>query len=446
MTADPASAPIVISDRDKFLPALTLEDAIERRNGMVSFVQQIMRDGLDYGNIPGSAKPMLFEPGAEKLGTWFGHTSKTVLVDSIEDWEKGFFYYRYRTTIYRHGEEIASVEGSCNSHESKYRWRWVTEDQLPPNIDADAVESRSSAQSEFCFAIDKSETGGQYGKPTAYWQQFKDAIAAGTARKTTRTTKKGKSLDAWEIGSRLYRIENDDIASQVNTIQKMSQKRSFVGAEKRATNASEYFSQDLEDLAPIAGAAPAPTADDYKPPQQGEGEDEYQQPPFEGPIIQVQVREKQNLDLKNNDVFMAAFTESCEKRGIPLPSRKPLAEAEATRMGIQSFNRAGGDKRKMLLDRINAGDCDSSQSTAEPTPPTDELQDHVIELMAKKFKMEPAIASRVLASASTVLFDGPTASLDGKQLQKLAGMIDSGAMNATVDLYRANAEAVQADA
>lgn len=44
------------------------------------------------------------------------------------------------------------------------------------------------------------------------------------------------------------RVFNPDIADQVNTIQKMSQKRSLVGAVLLAVNASEFFTQDIEDM------------------------------------------------------------------------------------------------------------------------------------------------------------------------------------------------------
>ena len=50
------------------------------------------------------------------------------------------------------------------------------------------------------------------------------------------------------------RVFNPDIADQVNTIQKMSQKRSLVAAVLLAVNASEFFTQDIEDL----HASPAP--------------------------------------------------------------------------------------------------------------------------------------------------------------------------------------------
>jgi hydroxymethylpyrimidine/phosphomethylpyrimidine kinase len=42
-------------------------------------------------------------------------------------------------------------------------------------------------------------------------------------------------------------IPNSEIFDQINTIQKMAQKRSLVGAVLIATGASKFFTQDLED-------------------------------------------------------------------------------------------------------------------------------------------------------------------------------------------------------
>ena len=44
-------------------------------------------------------------------------------------------------------------------------------------------------------------------------------------------------------------IPNPDISDQVNTILKIAKKRAFIDATLLAVNASEFFSQDLEDFA-----------------------------------------------------------------------------------------------------------------------------------------------------------------------------------------------------
>ncbi len=50
------------------------------------------------------------------------------------------------------------------------------------------------------------------------------------------------------------------MCDQINTIQKMAQKRAFIAATLIGCNASEYYTQDLEDLDTINGHEAAPSA------------------------------------------------------------------------------------------------------------------------------------------------------------------------------------------
>lgn len=242
----------------EMMPVMDIGQAVGRRNAMVQFVKSIMAEGTDFGVIPGTGdKPTLLKPGAEKLTTFFGLSKRFQILEKIEDWTgkdhdgEPFFYYLYRCQLYRGETMIAEADGSCNSMESKYRWRWVKADDVPANLDKDQLQKRSGAISEFEFAIEKAETSGKYGKPAEYWQQFKDAMAAGNYRRFEKQTRNGKSYPAIEIGSDIYRVPNTDIASQVNTIQKMAQKRALVAATLLAVNASEFFTQDLEDIVDV---------------------------------------------------------------------------------------------------------------------------------------------------------------------------------------------------
>lgn len=234
-------------------PQKSIEDAKNRRDIVVTMRDRsILRDGVDFGVVPGSSKPTLLKPGAERLCAAFGFNPKFEVLDKIEQWnaETPLFFYQIVCHLIHidSGMEVATGVGSCNSMESKYRWRWVDEADVPPHLDKAMLVSRSSNVSEFDFAIDKAETTGQYGKPAAYWQSFKAAMADGTARRIKRKTSKGKELDAWEIGGQSYRIPNDDVFSLVNTIVKMACKRALVAAALIGANASEFFTQDIEDM------------------------------------------------------------------------------------------------------------------------------------------------------------------------------------------------------
>ena len=234
-------------------PAATLEEASERYHAFKNFVKTILVDGQDYGEIPGVSKPTLLKPGAEKLNSFFGLSAKFTLVDSEKDWTgekhggEPFFYFEYRCDLYRGDQFVASCDGSCNSWEKKYRYRWMNELDIPSYIDKSKLEYKDGTISEFKFSIEKGETSGKYGKPAEYWQRFRDAIANGTARKVMKKAK-DREYEAYEIGGKIYAVPNHDVADQVNTIQKMAQKRAFVGASLIATNASEFFTQDIEDM------------------------------------------------------------------------------------------------------------------------------------------------------------------------------------------------------
>ena len=285
---------LMIQEASHLMPAMSMADAVNRFNALATFTGEIMRDGIDYGTIPGTNKPTLLKPGAEKLTTFFGLSVRYEVIEKVEDWTgadhggEPFFYYWFRCQMFRGDRLIAEADGSCNSMESKYRWRWVSEEDIPQGYDKATLKTRRGSMSEFTFAVDKAETSGQYGKPVEYWQQFKDAIENGTATRGKRSTKSGKEYDTWEIDSTVYRVPNEDVFSQVNTVQKMAQKRALVAATLLSVNASDYYTQDMEDLI-IEGtftvATPKPKAEspsDKGPKWEAVPEPEEEAPPFEG--------------------------------------------------------------------------------------------------------------------------------------------------------------------
>jgi len=106
--------------------AITLEQAKENMQRLHQVVKDLMEENVDYGKIPGTPKPTLLKPGAEKLLQFYGLGHRATCVDKTEDWEKGFFYYRYRVDVFKTRPdglviEVASCEGSANSKEKRYR-------------------------------------------------------------------------------------------------------------------------------------------------------------------------------------------------------------------------------------------------------------------------------------------------------------------------------------
>jgi hypothetical protein len=255
-----------------FMPVMNIENAVQRFGSTLAFTKKLMTEGKDYGKIPGTDKPTLLKPGAEKLCAFYGFTPRFEAVSIVEDWTgndhggEPFFYYRYRCQLWRGDMLIAESEASCNSREKKYRYRWVPESELGglPKEQLRFKDGKRTVQ-EFTFSIDSAETGGKYGKPPEYWQRFKDAISDGTAKPVKKKTSKGATYDAYEIsyGETLYRVPNPDVADELNTIQKMSQKRALIASTLVACCASEYYTQDLEDriddehgFTPSASTAP----------------------------------------------------------------------------------------------------------------------------------------------------------------------------------------------
>ncbi len=216
---------ITIQPSTTFLsPAASLAQLRDRYQIFNQFVKDTLHPGVDFQVIPGTDKPSLVKPGAEKLAALFGLSARFVSVTRIEDWigeEHGgepLFYYVYSCELSRGDLFVASCEGSCNSREKKYRYR--NADRTCPTCGKPTIIKG------------KVEYGGG-------WICFAKKGGCGA---------KFKDDDPKISGQQVGQVVNPDIADMVNTIQKMAQKRAFVGAVLIATNASEYFTQDIEEM------------------------------------------------------------------------------------------------------------------------------------------------------------------------------------------------------
>lgn len=250
------------------------KDQLEKRLKSVrefqQYLQANLKEGLDFGSIPGiTNRNNLLQPGAEKIVKLLGLRSEYEIVDKIEDWEKPFFRYLFKCRLIsiRSGVVIDEGFGECNSYESKYRYRWVPEAEVPTTTVKASLRTRGGKRTlfEFEFAIQKREAGGKYGKPADHWDMFERAIkekkAVRVERETKKKNKEGNPIKYWgyelTVDQMLYRVENPEIFDQVNTMIKMSKKRSLVDAAKSAGRLSDLFTQDMEDLAEDQGAESA---------------------------------------------------------------------------------------------------------------------------------------------------------------------------------------------
>jgi hypothetical protein len=159
---------------------------------MQSVVQKTLKQGHDFGEVPGTNKPTLLKPGGEKICMLFGLNPEYEFLQVTEDYDKEFFSYNIRCTLFRNGQPVAQGVGNCNSKEKKYRF--INVDEIPENY------------------MGSSES-------------FTD-----------------------KYGRQKYKINNPDICSLVNTILKMAKKRAFIDAVLQVASLSEVFTQDLEDM------------------------------------------------------------------------------------------------------------------------------------------------------------------------------------------------------
>ncbi len=135
---------------DVYMPAATVKQAMERRDIIKNFVSLAMKRDHDYGIVPGTQKPTLLKPGAEKLCNLFGLSPGFTSTKEVEDWTgeghggEMFFHYAYKCILTRNGVVVGEGEGSCNSWEKKYRYRKGGGGEHIPNPDiADQINTLS---------------------------------------------------------------------------------------------------------------------------------------------------------------------------------------------------------------------------------------------------------------------------------------------------------------
>jgi len=177
---------------------ISVEELKHQTEQLNELYRGLMQEGTDYGKVPGTDKPTLLKSGAELLRLRARLAPQFTVDNTGTDLKGGVFNYEVACELYRDGDYIGGGVGSCNSLESKYRYRWVFESQLPKGIDKDTLPS-----------------------------------------------KKFQKNNRWYV---TYRVENDNPQDLANTILKMAKKRAFVDAILTVTGASRIFTQDVEDL------------------------------------------------------------------------------------------------------------------------------------------------------------------------------------------------------
>jgi len=199
--------------------AMSVDSVVRQVNLVQEIMKSIMKDGEHYGVIPGTNKPSLYKPGAEKLGFTF-RLAPEYEVTTI-DWPGGHREYQVKCKL-RHiptGTMVGEGVGTCTTLEGKYRYR----------------------------GGEKEGTGQPV--PKEYWN-LKNAGKMSEAIELIGGPGYGvgKIDGKWEVCSIGEKQEHDNPADYYNTCEKMAKKRAHVDAILTATAASDIFTQDVEDM------------------------------------------------------------------------------------------------------------------------------------------------------------------------------------------------------
>lgn len=203
-------------------PVMNIDVAKKRLAEFQEFVRGYLIEGEDFGTIPGTPKPTLLKPGADKLCELYGLADDYEILTQVEKFEgdPALFDYTVKCvlTSRRDGRLVATGLGSCNSYEGKYKWR--DSQRICPNCKMAAIIKG------------KEEYGGG-------WLCFAKKGGCGT---------KFETGDPLIEDQKIGRVPNDDLATQKNTILKMAKKRAKVDATLSATRSAGIFTQDMEDI------------------------------------------------------------------------------------------------------------------------------------------------------------------------------------------------------
>jgi len=215
----PAESTVAVTVREM----MTVEEHRSEMQARQKFVRDCLVKGKHYLTIPGTDKDTLVKPGAEEvLAHFYCRPSYALLPQSVIDWQSGFcaFFYKCQAIHMGSGTVMGEGEGSCNSAEERYGLRHDR-----PACDCGHELRKSKEKDEYYCWRKQGGCGKVY--PAHLIKE------TGGKRETTR--------NEW--------------ATQVNTIQKMAEKRAMVACALTLGGLSELFTQDVEDTrnSPIEG-------------------------------------------------------------------------------------------------------------------------------------------------------------------------------------------------
>ena len=189
---------------------LSITELIANKNIVLGAIKEAMEKDKDYGVIPGTKKATLYKPGAEKLLMMFKLCAVPEAIENRSTSDETHYLVTTKIVHAPSGIVVGYGVGEASSDEEKYKWR------------------KASCQEEF----DETPDDRRRGKWAPVWV---------------------KGQKVWDKERKAYKMEKllqvrTAHADLANTILKMADKRSFLGATLKVTAASSVFTQDLEDL------------------------------------------------------------------------------------------------------------------------------------------------------------------------------------------------------
>lgn len=210
--------------------------------------RELLVRGEDYGEIPGTNKPTLLKPGAERLCEFYGlHPSFDYQLSIGDGLTTPHLRYEVKCRLHVEstaGPVVAEGLGAANSFEKRHRYRGTTSRDCP------------SCGRQGTIRKGSERFGGGW---------FCSRNQGGC----------GRNFDANDPGilsQQASPLENMDPWDLANTLLKVAEKRALVDATLHATATSGLFTQDLEEYAdsPERAAAhvapPAPVTAPAAPP------------------------------------------------------------------------------------------------------------------------------------------------------------------------------------
>lgn len=225
MTTEPTA--LAVRDPAQIAP-LTIQAIIAQKKLVSQCVSELMHENEHFGVIPGTekkddrgkdvSKRVLFKSGADLLCSLFQLVADYEQLEVIRT--PTLIYYRLKCTLTSASSGIrrGSGLGSCNSHEEKYI----------------RAAGKKCPQCNKETVLRSKPREGDRGEPGWFCWAKKGGCGANFVFDAAAIVDQGTGIK--------------DPADLDNTILKMAAKRSRVDAVLTVTGASDFFTQDVEDL------------------------------------------------------------------------------------------------------------------------------------------------------------------------------------------------------